>query len=403
MAVFRMPSLGSDMEEGKLVEWLVHPGDTVKRGDVVAVVETQKGAIEIEVFEDGVIERIDAALGQSLPVGAPLAVIRGAEEESPPEPAETEPVKPEPETPETKEPAALPPESAPEPAAATPEPAPVVSRGGEVGASPAARIRAGELGVDLSNVTGSGPQGAILLRDVDAATPSEPRKPAKQKLDLKAMREAIAAAMARSKREIPHYYLDHEVDLQTADDWLNDRNADAPPQDRMLMGALLVRAIVRAVGTVPAMNGHYENDRFQRSDTVNPGVAIALRGGGLIAPAIVDAGSLDLDGTMAAMRDLVMRARAGRLKNSEMTSGTITVSSLGESGIDGMTGIIYPPQVALVGFGSPRPLPRVVDGKIVPRQCVRLTLAADHRVSDGRTGARFLQEIDTLLQSPESL
>ncbi|CUH67541.1 Dihydrolipoyllysine-residue acetyltransferase component of pyruvate dehydrogenase complex [Thalassovita gelatinovora] len=385
MGVFKMPSLGADMDDGKLIEWLVAPGDTVTRGDVVAVVETQKGAIEIEIFEDGVVERIDAALGGTFPVGAPLAVIRGAgapqDVAASPQPAPAPKVKP-----------------------APPIPAPpsVAAKSGDFRASPAARARAAELGIDLSNVSGTGPEAAIVLADVDRAAPGS-RKPAKQGLDLDAMRTAIAAAMTRSKHEIPHYYLEHEIDLQTADDWLRARNADRPPEGRILMGTLFVKAMALAAAKVTGMNGQYVDGVFQSSQTVNAGVAVALRGGGLIAPALMDAAALPLDQVMAAMRDLVKRARTGRLKGSEMTDGTITLSSLGETGVDGMTAVIYPPQVAIVAFGTPRPVPRVVDGAVLARLCAHVTLAADHRVSDGRRGAKFLKEIDTLLQSPEDL
>ncbi|WP_323785040.1 dihydrolipoamide acetyltransferase family protein [Thalassovita sp.] len=385
MGVFKMPSLGADMEDGKLVEWLVGPGDTVKRGDVVAVVETQKGAIEIEIFEDGVVERIDAALGRTFPVGAPLAVIRGEGEAAAPA------AMPEPKPATVEQPA--------KPFAAPP---PVLADAGEIPASPAARARAAEIGVDLSGVAGTGPGGAIVLADVDQAGTGK-RKPTKQGLDLDAMRDAIAAAMTRSKHEIPHYYLEHEIDLQAADDWLRARNADCPPEGRILMGTLFVKAMALAAAGVKGMNGQYIDGTFQRSETVNAGIAVALRGGGLIAPAIMDAASLPLDQLMAAMRDLVARARSGRLKGSEMTAGTITLSSLGENGVDGMTAVIYPPQVAIVAFGTPRPAPRVVGGAVMARMCVHVTLAADHRVSDGRRGAKFLKQIDTLLQSPEDL
>ena len=145
---------------------------------------------------------------------------------------------------------------------------------------------------------------------------------------MEEMRKAIAAAMTRSKQTIPHFYLSQTIDLQPAMDFLADRNADRAPAERVLLGALFVRATARACETVKVMNGHYTDGGFQPSATVNPGVAVALRGGGLVAPAILDALSLDLDETMARMRDLVTRARAGRLRGSEMTQGTITVSSL---------------------------------------------------------------------------
>jgi len=152
------------------------------------------------------------------------------------------------------------------------------------------------------------------------------------------------------------------------------------------------------------MNGRWdETEGFQPAETVNTGVAVALRGGGLVAPALMDAAALTLDETMAGMRDLVTRARAGRLRNSEMTMGTITVSSLGETGTEAMTGVIFPPQVALVALGAPRLRPFVVDGAVEPRRTLTVTLSADHRVSDGRQGARFVEAIEALMQRPEEL
>jgi len=388
MSVFAMPSLGADMEAGTLVEWLVKPGDRVARGDIIAVVETQKGAIEIEIeiFEDRVVERLGASVGDRLPVGAPLAVIRGAEESPVPAPP---PAAPEPAPPQ--EPVVVEvPRAAPPGAGATPA------------ASPAARALAAERGIELTGLLGSGPGGAILLADVEAAAPRE-RMAAKPGLDLAAMRTAIAAAMARSKREIPHYYLAQTVDLQPATDWLSATNAARPPEARLLMGTLFVKAAARAARAVPEMSGWYENGAFRASERVHAGVAISLRGGGLIAPAIHDADGLGLDELMAAMRDLVARVRTGRLRSSEMTDGTITVSSLGEGGADALTGVIYPPQVALVGFGAPVRRPWVLGEAVVPRTVVTVTLPADHRASDGRRGAKFLAEVDKLLQSPEAL
>jgi pyruvate dehydrogenase E2 component (dihydrolipoamide acetyltransferase) len=387
MSVFAMPSLGADMEMGKLVEWLVKPGDSVARGDIVAVVETQKGAIEIEIFEAGVVGELLAEPGETLAVGAPLARIGGAEEAERPGAAPPEP----------------PPAPAPPPAR---EPAAPVRREatGPVPSSPAARARASEAGLDLAAVAGTGPGGAVLLADVERhLAPSAPpadRPRGKPGLDMAEMRRAIAAAMSRAKREIPHYYLSHEIDLQAAQDRLTALNAERTPDRRLLMGAFLVRAVIRALEKVPELNGRFEGDPYTPSDEVNCGIAVALRGGGLIAPAILNAGAKEADAIMEAMRDLVARTRAGRLRNSEITRGTITVSSLGETGVDALLGVIYPPQVALVGFGTPRLRSMVHEGRIAPRLAVTATLAADHRVSDGRRGALFLAEIDRLLEEP---
>lgn len=399
MSTFTMPSLGADMEEGKLVEWLVKPGDRVSKGDIVAVVETQKGAIDIEIFEAGMIAELLAEPGQTLPVGAPLARLGAAG-------AGAEPGAPEAAAPPT--PAPVPPPAA---APVTPIPGPTApAASGAVLASPAARARATELGITLEAVAGSGPGGAVLLSDVEghAIAKAVPvvgpgtRPKGKPGLDMAEMRRAIAAAMSRAKREIPHYYLGHEIDLQTAQDWLTALNAGRTPDRRLLMGALLIRATVGALAKVPELNGRFDADPYTPSASVHCGLAVAMRGGGLIAPAILEAQSMDADAIMGSMRDIVARTRTGRLRNSEITQGTITISSLGETGVDALYGVIYPPQVALVGFGSPRLKPVVHDGTVQPRLVVTATLAADHRVSDGRRGALFLAEIDRLLQEPEA-
>ncbi|WP_127901162.1 dihydrolipoamide acetyltransferase family protein [Solirhodobacter olei] len=398
MSVFTMPSLGADMEAGKLVEWLVKPGDQVRHGDVVAVVETQKGAIEIEVFDDGIVERLDAELGQTLPVGAALAEIRSIGEAAAAAPA----AQPAAEVVEARMPAAAPtPVLTPAPTASPPKQR--VAAG--LGASPAARARAAELGIDLADIKGSGPGGAIVLADVTApATEPAPTSAAPDRgAFIAEMRRAIAAAMTRSKREIPHYYVTHTVDLGAAMAWLDAVNAGRPPEERLLMGALLMKAVALAAASEAAFNGHFGPEGFHPTERVHLGLAVALRGGGLVAPAILDADRLSLAALMGAMRDLTARVRAGRLRSSEMNMATLTYSGLGETGVESMAGIIVPPQVALVTSGAPQPMALVRDGAVVARPAVTFTLAADHRVSDGRLGARFLSEIDQRLQSPEAL
>ncbi|WP_305710571.1 dihydrolipoamide acetyltransferase family protein [Bradyrhizobium sp.] len=393
MTEFRMPSLGADMEAGTLVEWLVKPGDRVKRGDIVAVVETQKGAIEIEIFEAGKIERILVGLNTKVPVGTPLALIQteGGETAAPPAPPSM--------------PAPVAPPSPPSPSPAPPPPvaSACVAR---ARVSPAARRFAETHGIDLSRVTGSGPAGAIVLADVErppGVTVAPPdRKPAPG-LDLDAMRTAIAAAMARSKREIPHYYLEHHVDVTASEQWLVRINAGRAPDHRLLIGALMIRSVALAARRFPAFNGFYREGKFEPSSAVHVGVAIAIRGGGLAAPALHDADRIPLDELMARMRDLVQRTRAGRIRSSEISDPTITVTSLGERGVETLYGIIYPPQVAIAGFGRIVTRPWVIDGAIGPRSLVTITLSADHRVSDGHAGALFLAEIGRLLQEPDKL
>jgi pyruvate dehydrogenase E2 component (dihydrolipoamide acetyltransferase) len=395
VAEFRMPSLGADMEAGTLVEWLVKPGDHVKRGDIIAVVETQKGAIEVESFQSGRIEKFLVDLNSKVPVGTPLALIRTEGEAKPgtaaaaPQPAtlvaapplERAPIRP------------LPPPVAPAPAAG-------------VRASPAARRLAEERGIDLSTVTASGPVGAITYADVErrlSAAAAPPERKRALGLDRNAMRAAIAAAMARSKREIPHYYLAHQVDVTACEQWLTQQNATLPPDSRLLFGALAIKAVASATRRFPAFNGFYLDNKFEPAEAVHVGVAIAIRGGGLAAPALHDADQLSLDELMRRMRDLVQRTRSGRIRSSEISDPTITVSSLGERGVEVLYGIIYPPQVAIVGFGKLVTRPWIIDGTIGPRSVVTMTLSADHRVSDGHAGALFLAEIGKLLQEPDKL
>lgn len=378
MIEFRMPSLGADMEAGTLVQVLVKPGDAVARGDIVAVVETQKGAIEIETFDAGVLDRWLVQPGAKVPVGTTLALIRG----------EAEPTAPE---------FATPPPPTPKPTAPAPVPAAQpVGPSEKVRASPAARRLAAERGLDLSRLSGTGPDGAVQLADVEAAI-----RPAG--LDLGQMRLAIAAAMSRSKREIPHYYVSETVDVQAASGWVDRANAERPPDKRILLGALFVKAVAIAAKAYPEFNGAYTEAGFRSSPAVHVGVAIAIRGGGLVAPAVHDTADLALDLLMERMRDLVGRVRTGRLRSSEISDPTITVSSLGERGAEALFGVIYPPQVAIVGFGKVAPRPWICEGVIVPRALVTLSLAADHRVSDGHRGALFLAEIARLLQRPEDL
>lgn len=405
---YRMPSLGADMEAGTLVEWLVKPGDRVKRGDIVAVVETQKGAIEIEVFEAGEIEKILVGIAAKVPVGTPLALIRtkGDAGAAAPEPVRTSPetIAVTPALPATPSAAVASPLM---PAAAIPpRRVPVGEATGHVRASPAARRLATSRGVDLHKLAAAMNGAAVRLADVERSPGAAPPQPPTKRgagLDHGAMRVAIAAAMSRSKREIPHYYLQHQVDVNNAEQWLAQTNATRPPENRLLMAALTVKAVALAARRFPAFNGFYRDGKYEAASGVHVGVAIALRGGGLAAPALHDADRLSLDEVMAGMRDLIQRMRAGRIRGSELADPTITLSSLGERGVETLYGVIYPPQVAIIGFGKVVSRPWVIDGAIGPRSVVTVTLSGDHRVSDGHGGALFLAEIGKLLQEPEKL
>jgi pyruvate dehydrogenase E2 component (dihydrolipoamide acetyltransferase) len=217
------------------------------------------------------------------------------------------------------------------------------------------------------------------------------------------MRRAIAAAMARSKREIPHYYLSVDIDVSRARAWLEAENTRRPVAERLLFAAVLLKASALAVRLVPEVNGFFVDGTFRPSKAVHLGVAISLRHGGLVAPAIHDADTKTISELQAALNDLVARARAGRLRSSELSDSTITITNLGDQGVGAAFGVIYPPQVALVAFGNVGERPWASGGMLGVRPVVTASLSADHRVSDGHRGGLYLAEIDRLLQKPEEL
>jgi pyruvate dehydrogenase E2 component (dihydrolipoamide acetyltransferase) len=392
MAEFVMPKLGADMSAGKLIAWRKQPGDAVTRGDIIADVETDKADIEVEVFASGVIERFLARPGDKVPVGTVLAIIR---EEG-----------------EPRGEIAVPPTA---PSIALPQPfeARVPERPAITGApqktarlriSPAAKKLAAELGIDPSIVAGTGPAGRITREDIErAAAAVQPVKPEAVIDRQTRMRQAIAAAMTRSKREIPHYYLSNTVDMSHSLGWLAAENLKRPVETRLVYGVLLIKAVALALREFPELNSSWIDSRAIPNADINVGPAIALRGGGLVAPALHNTDCQSTDDLMKNFLDLVKRARAGTLRSSELSDPTITTTSLGEQGVETVFGIIYPPQVALVGFGKIVERPWAVEGQIVLRPTLQTTLSADHRVSDGHRGALFLAAIDRLLQEPSRL
>jgi pyruvate dehydrogenase E2 component (dihydrolipoamide acetyltransferase) len=384
----------------------------VKRGDIVAVVHTDKADVEVEVFTTGVIDRILVEPGTEVPVGTPLAVIR---EEGVAAPAPSHA----PEAVASAAPAVASPPAASAPVAPFPD-------GHHALSSPSARQLAHELGLELEGIDGSGPGGRIQRRDVQAAAaareaaaaaappqpaaaapapappaPGAPLSPAAER--AAAMRRAIAASMSRSKREIPHFYLGQTIDMSRSLAWLGQENLRRPVTERVLHGALLIKAVALALREVPELNAVWEGEELVRREDVNVGVAIALRGGGLVAPSIHHTDELTLEELMHAMRDLVSRARAGSLRSSEMSEPTITVTSLGERGVESVFGVIFPPQVAIVGFGTLVERPWISEGQILACPVVTASLSADHRVTDGHRASAFLATIDRLMHEPEEL
>lgn len=403
MTDFLMPKLGADMATGTLVAWRKKPGDPIRRGDLMAEVDTDKGVIEIEAFADGVLDTYLVAPGASVPVGTALAKIRDQEttsatssgvrlaERLPPSPSIQEVTAPGTELP-------------------TADASHDLSR---LRISPSARHRARELGVDPEKVHGTGRGGAITREDIEQAANAKLLTPiaittdspkAAEPVDRQLrMRQAIAAAMSRANREIPHYYLTSTIVMRSALDWLNSHNETRPVADRLLYAVLLLKATALALKEVPDLNAFWQEDRLVVQPSIHLGIAISQRGGGLIAPALHDADKKSLGELMNEFRDLAARVRSGGLKSSELADPTITLTNLGERGAEAVYGVIYPPQVALVGFGRIIERPWCVNGQVIACPLMTATLAGDHRATDGHRGGLLLAAIDRLLQEPASL
>ena len=412
-----MPSLGADMESAILMEWLVKEGDQVSKGQVIAEVETSKGVIEIEIFEDGVVEKLLVEEETDCKVGTPLALIR-SDGEKVEEVAKVEEVtkvdevvkeevqevsketkrEEEKEVPKEQE---VPKESTPQ--KETIEPSLENATPERLKVSPAARKKADELGVDLTKIEPK--DGVIRLAQLvakEAQTISKAQiKPENTAKD--AMRKAIAAAMSRSNAEIPHYYLSASINMSPALAFLEELNESRDIKSRILPVAMLIRAVALSLQKVPELNGFYKDGVHEMREEVHIGVAIALRKGGLMTPALLNAQSLNLGETMSALSDLITRTRGGKLRSSEISEQTITLTNLGDLGVESVYGVIYPPQLAIVGLGAILDSPWVEANAIGVRKVMKATLAGDHRATDGRTGALFLGILNKFLQNPKEL
>ena len=451
-----MPQMGADMTEGTLVKWFKNVGDAVTRGEIIAEIETDKANVELEAYESGTLLKIVAEEGESVPVGEVIALL-GAENEAAPDierkpPAETparrkiEPdehapdaemvpaaTKPAAETQEQAErgPAPEPPserEEAPSvdgktrTAAAT---EPSESTNGRVRISPVARKIATEAGFDFSNLQGTGPDGRILRKDVEAAiaggkggapaavpareTPAPAAAaPARQPAaaaattGLTKMRQAIARRMTQSKTTAPHYYLTLDIDMTEALDFRKQVNASASDQQKVSINDLIVKACAIAIERHPKFNAEFHDTGLEMHDRINVCIGIAMEDG-LIAPAILDCQSKSLGRIAIEAKDLIDRAKSGRLRADEYSEGTFTITNLGAYGVETLIGIINPPQAAILGVGSVMAQPAVRDNEVVVRQLMKVALSADHRVTDGAEGAAFIKEIQGLLESPASL
>ena len=391
-----MPQMGADMQEGTILRWLKREGDAVQRGEIIAEIETDKANVEIEAYESGILRRILLPEGTTVPVGQVIAVVAAPEDDI-----------------SQYEAAAAPTVAAgvarPEPVAAVPE-RPPPAEAGRVHASPAARRLAEELGVDLSRVQGTGPDGRILRRDIEeaaakaveaapvaAAAPPVAVPPAAPAMSR--MRQAIARRMTQSKREAPHYYLTMDIDMTEAERLRWQLNETAEGELHISVNDVIVKAVAKALQRHPIFNSWFVDGQVQRQEALNIGVAVALEEG-LIAPAILNCDQKSLADIARASANLAERARSGVLKAEEYTGATFTVSNLGMYDVETLIAIIPPPQTAILGVGAVRKAPVVQDGEIVVRERMKVALSADHRVTDGALGARFLADIRNFLENP---
>lgn len=381
MIEFRMPSLGADMEDGTLIEWKKKTGDAVKRGDCIAEVETQKGLIEIEVFDEGIIDEILIPEGTKVPVGTIMAIIKPSSAS-----LETKPSTLQPTEEKITEPIWI--ENIEETS---------------IKASPLARRIASDNHIDISKIKGTGEDGVITKDDVEQVIRQQkPTETARTIPSTESIRAAVAAAMSKSNKEIPHYYLEKKINVTQALLWLKEQNKERKITARLLPVVLFIKATAKTLARFPDLNAVWENG-LQPKKSINIGFVVSLRTGGIIVPAISNANAKSIDEIMETLNDIIPRARALKLRSSELSDSTITMTSLGEGGADSVFGVIYPPQVAVIGFGSISEQPFAENGMLGIRSVVSVSLAGDHRATDGLTGSRFLSALDTNLQNPETL
>ena len=382
------------MEDGILREWKVKPGDTVKRGDIIASVEVQKGNIDIECFDDGTITKLLVSENEKVPVGIVMALIQPINEHLTSKETTIPLVK-------TKRDETVIPDIKQETKTKAILTDNITTTA--IKATPLAKRIAAENQIDISTLKGSGDEGAITKEDVEKAINERTVLPVISHLTpAENIRLAVAAAMSKSNREIPHYYLEKKIDVTKALAWLTEQNAQRPIQQRLLQVVLFLKASARALRDVPELNAVWENG-LQKKEGIHIGFVVSLKGGGIMVPAIHDVDKKSLDEIMASLNDLIPRARALKLRSSELSDSTITMTSLGEGGADKVYGVIYPPQVAIIGVGGILKEIMALNGENREHAYIYATLAGDHRATDGLTGSKFLAAFHHYLQQPESL
>jgi pyruvate dehydrogenase E2 component (dihydrolipoamide acetyltransferase) len=413
------------MEEGKILKWLKQPGDTVKSGDLLAEVETDKANMEIEAFDEGVVQELRVGEGESAPVGAVIAVLGAAGEAKPPAgkkgdgkapataqaPAEDEgQAPPEPEAPKPAAKAAEPAKPASAPAKEGPTPPPPA--GTMVKASPLARKIASERGVDLTRVRGTGPGGRIVREDLEGAgsapvregraeTP-QPPIPGAGRHELSRMRKTTAKRMADAKRDVPHFYVSTDLDVEEAVRVREQLVKLGGPFEGVTVTHLLVKACGVALRRVPEMNASPDVDGIVVHEHVNVGIATATEQG-LLVPVVRDVDRTPLSHVVARARAVVGRARAGKPSGDDLSGATFTISNLGMFPVAHFAAVVNPPQAAILAVGTIRAVPVVRHGAVVPGQLMTVTLSCDHRVVDGALAGRFMGELKALIESPLAL
>ncbi len=406
--VVAMPKLGFDMAEGLLVRWVKRAGEPVEKGEVLAEIETDKATVEVEATAAGVLRNQLVAEKISVPVGAPIAVIGTAEE-----PIDLPALLGEAVAPDSPVVPAAAPVAPGAPAVHLPATAPATGEAGPVKASPLARRLAAEHGVTLAGLRGSGPGGRITKRDVEAAAAGAPG-PAivpghsatasiqAERIALTKLRGAIGRRMQASKQQAPHFYLTSDLDAGPLMDLRAELNALLPEAEKLSVNDFLIKAAALALGEVPALNASLEGDSILRHGEIHIGVAVATENG-LLTVVARQADRRPLTELAEDVRRIVARARDGRVRPDDIEGATFTISNLGMFEIEHFAAIINPPEAAILAVGAVRQVPIVRDGAIVPGRRMKATLSADHRVTDGAEGARFMQALRQRVEHPLQL
>ncbi|HEY71546.1 MAG TPA: 2-oxo acid dehydrogenase subunit E2 [Anaerolineae bacterium] len=416
--VIRMPKLGFDMAEGTLVRWVIGEGETIAKGEVIAEIETDKATVEVEAQTSGILHKHLVQEGTLVPIGTPIAILGEAGETIDVDALVSSALEAEPSPADDAAPASAP-AAAPtvvEPAALAPEPAPVEIEGrlpGGVKASPVARCMATEHGLDLARIRGTGPGGRIVKRDIEAALQTAPTLPMAAAMvtpskresirePLSKLRAIIGKRMTAAKQQVPHFYVTVEMDAAPLLDLRRQFNALLPEEEKLSVNDFIVKAAALNLQRFPALNASLDGDHILRHGQVNIGVAVAMDDG-LMTIVIHDADLKPLRQIGSESRTMIERARSGRVRSEDIEGSTFTVSNMGMFDVDHFIAIVNPPEAAILAVGSVRQVPVVEEGKITIGQRMKVTLSADHRVTDGAEVARWLQSFVQILEQPLQL